>query len=95
MDSSLEALLAGVVKDAVEQAMDCHAPSSPTIETAVAAGIGARMTYTVSEVAKISGVSERRIRLDNERGLIDFIEPDGERGARIRASEVDRWIETI
>lgn len=95
MDSSLEALLAGVVKDAVEQAMDCRVPSSPTIETAVAAGIGARMTYTVSEVAKISGVSERRIRLDNERGLIDFIEPDNERGARIRASEVDRWIETI
>lgn len=68
---------------------------SPVVATAVAAGLPPKMSYTVPEVAKIAGISERTIRRHHENGLIDFIEPDGKRGARVRVSEVERWMNEI
>lgn len=68
---------------------------SMTVETAVAYGLPPRMSYTVAEVGAITGMGEDKVRRANQRGDLSFIEPDGERGARVLAREVDRWMEAI
>lgn len=63
-----------------------------SLYTAAAAGLPVKMTYSVSECAKFTGINEDKLRRDRDRGFIDFIEPDGERGARISIYELDRYL---
>lgn len=70
-------------------------PQQSSLSIAMAAGLPAKMTYTVAECGKFTGLGQDRLRRDREKGLIDFIEPDGERGARISVFELDRYLKDI
>lgn len=70
-------------------------PQQSALSIAMAAGLPAKLTYTVAECGKFTGLGQDRLRRDREKGLIDFIEPDGERGARISVYELDRYLKDI
>lgn len=67
---------------------------SQTVAFALAAGLPARMAYSVSEVARITGVPVQTLYEEHEAGRIAFVTPKTrERGFRVKAREVDRWME--
>lgn len=70
-------------------------PLAKSLSMAMLSGLDARLTYTVSECGKFTGLGEGKIRRDHEKGLLDFIEPDGERGARIGVIELDRYLKDL
>lgn len=70
-------------------------PQQSALSIATAAGLPVQITYTVAECGKFTGLGQDRLRRDREKGLIDFIEPDGERGARISVFELDRYLKDI
>ena len=90
--SDIEEAVAKFKKSSVDFKPVC---GSMTVETAVAYGLPPRMSYTVAEVGAITGMGEYKVRCANQRGELSFIEPDGERGARVLAKEVDRWMGAI
>lgn len=79
----------------IEDVTKSEQPKPSTLSIAMAAGLPARITYTVAECGKFTGLGQDRLRRDREKGLIDFIEPDGERGARISVFELDRYLKDI
>lgn len=79
----------------IEDVTNSERPQQSTLSIAMAAGLPARITYTVAECGKFTGLGQDRLRRDREKGLIDFIEPDGERGARISVFELDRYLKDI
>lgn len=79
----------------IEDVKNSGQPKPSTLSIAMAAGLPARITYTVAECGKFTGLGQDRLRRDREKGLIDFIEPDGERGARISVFELDRYLKDI
>lgn len=82
-------------KEFIEGVTKAEQPKPSTLSIAMAAGLPAKMTYTVAECGKFTGLGQDRLRRDREKGLIDFIEPDGERGARISVFELDRYLKDI
>lgn len=83
------------IKAFIEDMNKAEHPQHSTLSIAMAAGLPARITYTVAECGKFTGLGQDRLRRDREKGLIDFIEPDGERGARISVFELDRYLKDI
>lgn len=83
------------IKALAEDANESEHPQKSALSIAMAAGLPAKMTYTVAECGKLTGLGQDRLRRDREKGLIDFIEPDGERGARISVYELDRYLKDI
>lgn len=83
------------IKALAEDANESEHPQRSSLSIAMAAGLPAKMTYTVAECGKFTGLGQDRLRRDREKGLIDFIEPDGERGARISVYELDRYLKDI
>lgn len=83
------------IKALAEDANEEEHPQRSSLSIAMAAGLPAKMTYTVAECGKFTGLGQDRLRRDREKGLIDFIEPDGERGARISVFELDRYLKDI
>ena len=83
------------IKAFIEDVTKSEQPQQSTLSIAMAAGLTARITYTVAECGKFTGLGQDRLRRDREKGLIDFIEPDGERGARISVFELDRYLKDI
>ena len=83
------------IRALAEDANESEHPQQPALSIAMAAGLPAKMTYTVAECGKFTGLGQDRLRRDREKGLIDFIEPDGERGARISVYELDRYLKDI
>ena len=79
----------------IEDVTKAEQPQQSTLSIAMAAGLPARIAYTVAECGKFTGLGQDRLRRDREKGLIDFIEPDGERGARISVFELDRYLKDI
>ncbi len=67
---------------------------SAALEAAMRAGFPPKMTYTVGETARFTGISEDSIRREHAAGRLKFIIPaDAERGAVIRVEEIDRWMD--
>lgn len=107
MDSSIDELLtsdyakefirnvAAAAKGFVCDVYKSEQPKRSSLSIAMAAGLPAKMTYTVAECGKFTGLGQDRLRRDHDKGLIDFIEPDGERGARISVFELDRYLKDI
>ena len=107
MDSNFEELLASdyakefirnvaaAAKGFVCDVYQAEQPKPPALSIATAAGLPVQITYTVAECGKFTGLGQDRLRRDREKGLIDFIEPDGERGARISVFELDRYLKDI
>ena len=83
------------IKALAEDANKEEHPQQSALSVAMAAGLPAKMTYTVAECGKFTGLGQDRLRRDREKGLIDFIEPDGERGARISVFELNRYLKDI
>lgn len=83
------------IKALAEDANEEVHPQKSSLSIAMTAGLPAKMTYTVAECGKFTGLGQDRLRRDREKGLIDFIEPDGERGARISVFELDRYLKDI
>lgn len=83
------------IKAFIEDVTKSEQPQQSTLSIAMAAGLPARIAYTVAECGKFTGLGQDRLRRDREKGLIDFIEPDGERGARISVFELDRYLKDI
>ena len=83
------------IKALAEEANKEEHPQQSALSVAMAAGLPAKMTYTVAECGKFTGLGQDRLRRDREKGLIDFIEPDGERGARISVFELNRYLKDI
>lgn len=83
------------IKALAEDANESEHPQKSALSIAMAAGLPAKVTYTVAECGKFTGLGQDRLRRDREKGLIDFIEPDGERGARISVFELDRYLKDI
>lgn len=83
------------VRAFIEDVTKAEHPQQSTLSIAIAAGLPARITYTVAECGKFTGLGQDRLRRDRDKGLIDFIEPDGERGARISVFELDRYLKDI
>ena len=83
------------IKALAEDAKEEEHPQKSSLSIAMNAGLPAKMTYTVAECGKFTGLGQDRLRRDREKGLIDFIEPDGERGARISVYELDRYLKDI
>lgn len=83
------------IKALAEDANEEVHPQKSSLSVAMAAGLPAKMTYTVAECGKFTGLGQDRLRRDRDKGLIDFIEPDGERGARISVFELDRYLKDI
>ena len=83
------------IRALAEDANKDEHPKQSALSIAIAAGLPAKMTYTVAECGKFTGLGQDRLRRDREKGLIDFIEPDGERGARISVYELDRYLKDI
>lgn len=83
------------IKAFIEDVTKSEQPQQSTLSIATAAGLPVQMTYTVAECGKFTGLGQDRLRRDREKGLIDFIEPDGERGARISVYELDRYLKDI
>lgn len=79
----------------IEDVTNSEQPQQSTLSIAMAAGLPAKITYTVAECGKFTGLGQDKLRRDREKGLIDFIEPDGERGARISVFELDRYLKDI
>ncbi len=90
--SDIEEAVAKFKKSSVDFKPVC---GSMTVETAIAYGLPPRMSYTVAEVGAITGMGEDKVRYAHQCGELSFIEPDGKRGARVLAKEVDRWMEAI
>lgn len=66
---------------------------SAALSAAIRAGFPPKMTYTVGEAAKFTGISEDTLRRENAAGRLKFLIPEGAtRGAVIRAEEIDRWM---
>lgn len=82
-------------KEFIEEVTKAEQPQQSTLSIAMAAGLPAKVTYTVAECGKFTGLGQDRLRRDRDKGLIDFIEPDGERGARISVYELDRYLKDI
>lgn len=75
--------------------MDDSGPlcGSRALAFATAAGLPARMSYTVAETARYTGFTRQALRRENEAGRLRFLKPeDDSRGARILVTEVDRWM---
>lgn len=83
------------IKAFIEDVTNSEQPKPSTLSIAMAAGLPVQITYTVAECGKFTGLGQDRLRRDREKGLIDFIEPDGERGARISVFELDRYLKDI
>lgn len=83
------------IKALAEDANEEEHPQRSSLSIATAAGLPVQITYTVAECGKFTGLGQDRLRRDREKGLIDFIEPDGERGARISVFELDRYLKDI
>ncbi|WP_307739573.1 hypothetical protein [uncultured Parolsenella sp.] len=67
---------------------------SRTLAFAVAAGMPVRMAYTLSDAAKITGVSTDILRAEHDAGRLEFFIPEGQtKWFRIRTDELDRWME--
>ena len=63
------------------------------LEMAVAAGLPPRMTYSVSETVKYTGICRSTIYKEIRAGRLAAFRPHGqERGIRIPAAAVDDWI---
>lgn len=66
---------------------------SRTLAFAVAAGLPVRMAYTLTEAAKITGISTDTLRAEHEAGRLAFIIPrDQSRYYRVKTDELDRWM---
>lgn len=66
---------------------------SRTLAFAVEAGLPVKMAYTVSEAARITGVSTDVLRAEHEAGRLAFVMPKGQtRYFRVMADELDRWM---
>lgn len=96
MEINLEAVEESVktiqrLTDEICRVLDSH--KSAALEAAMRAGFPPKMTYTVGETARFTGISEDSIRRENAAGRLKFIIPEGAtRGAVIRAEEIDRWM---
>lgn len=98
MDVKRNELLDAVSKAAktfIEDVTNAEQPQQSTLSIAMAAGLPAKITYTVAECGMFTGLGQDKLRRDHDKGLIDFIEPDGERGARISVFELDRYLKDI
>ena len=98
MDVKRNELLDAVSKAAktfIEDVTKAEQPQQSTLSIAMAAGLPAKITYSVAECGKFTGLGQDKLRRDHEKGRIDFIEPDGERGARISVFELDRYLKDI
>ena len=63
------------------------------LDMAVAAGLPPRMTYSVAETVKYTGVCRSTIYKEIRAGRLAAFRPNGsERGIRIPAAAVDDWI---
>ena len=97
MEINLEAVEESVktiqrLTDEICRVLDSH--KSAALEAAMRAGFPPKMTYTVGETARFTGISEDSIRRENAVGRLKFIIPEGAtRGAVIRTEEIDRWID--
>lgn len=59
------------------------------------AGLPVRMSYTISETARYSGMSEYQLRQAIRSGELAAKTPGGSlRGARIPVAAMDRWLES-
>lgn len=83
------------IRALAEDANESEHPQPSALSIATAAGLPVQITYTVAECGKFTGLGQDRLRRDREKGLIDFIEPDGERGARISVYELDRYLKDM
>lgn len=96
MEINLEAVEESVktiqrLTDEICRVLDSH--KSAALEAAMRAGFPPKMTYTVGETARFTGISEDSIRRENAAGRLKFIIPEGAtRGAVIRVEEIDRWM---
>lgn len=67
---------------------------SRALAFAVEAGLEPRMTYTIDDTAKYSGLDRKTLYQEHEAGRIKFVLPKGNvRGNRVSVDEMDRWLE--
>ena len=68
-------------------------PSSPSLGYAVACGLPARMSYTIGQTARYTGLSEYQIKAAITSGELAAAMPTGNlRGARIPVRAVDAYM---
>lgn len=68
---------------------------SGALAFAVECGLPPRMSYSLSETAKYSGISEYQLRQAIRSGELVAKMPGGHmRGARIPVAAMDRWLES-
>lgn len=78
----------GLIRKGKGQGMETKA-----LDMAVAAGLPPRMTYSVAETVKYTGVCRSTIYKEIRAGRLAAFRPHGqERGIRIPAAAVDDWI---
>ena len=68
-------------------------PSSPSLGYAVACGLPARMSYTIGQTARYTGLSEYQLKAAITSGELAAAMPTGNlRGARIPVRAVDAYM---
>lgn len=74
---------------------EASALTSGALAFAVECGLPPRMSYTVAETARYSGMSEYQLRQAIRSGELAAKTPGGSlRGARIPVAAMDRWLES-
>lgn len=88
--SEVEESMAKLKKSLAENPQPC---GSRALSFAMQAGLPPRMTYTVSDTAKYTGLDVKTLYEEHDAGRLSFIMPkDKQRGYRVRVDEVDRWM---
>ncbi len=88
--SEVEESMAKLKKSLAENPQPC---GSRALSFAMQAGLPPRMTYTVSDTAKYTGLDVKTLYEEHDAGRLTFIMPkDKQRGYRVRVDEVDRWM---
>lgn len=88
--SEVEESMAKLKKSLAENPQPC---GSRALSFAMQAGLPPRMTYTVSDTAKYTGLDVKTLYEEHDAGRLTFIMPkDKQRGYRVRVVEVDRWM---